>query len=468
MDSVGDRFLRDIEPCINMWRFVDIRAQAVRHPSVGWRCESFRAVLVPYDKKIAFPGLPKLPDLLVVHEMWPIDRLAELVSMLQTGELELGGERIIAKRDAGNNTWQPISTFWLRTYDRGSARTRYDFDWKAIVLTGYEGTSAMADAQLVREMLDARLQGESDPPWDGIADVRRSFIGMPPDEVQRYDLASFEVVAPIMARFGLKTALDESNLILDVEFAPTADLKKARVSAFFTYGDETVYRLPIRLDEERPLDGKDHMVVSVPIPGPCSGANCVLTYGGVQTDRRLLLRATSLTEHPHWAAFQAAVGGPEELLNALQTADGGDPFEHAVATLFHLLGFATGHFGQNTFRRGGDMADIVAFPPDQDWCLVIECTVRELDPGSKIAKLLTRTRDTEKVLPGVVVQPVLVIRHPRSDISKTARVDAADGRVALVTTDDLDGLVQLATEIPSSGKVKGHILRLVPSPTSVR
>ncbi len=467
MESAGERFLRDIGPCMAMWKSVDIRVQAVRDPSGGWRCESFRAVLVPSEEKIPFPGLPKVPNLLVVHETWPIDRLLELVSMLQKGELELRGERITARRDAGNNTWQPISTFSVRTFDRESAHARYGVDCKALVLTGFDSVTMTQDFYLSREMIDAQLQ-ESDPPWDGIADVRRSFIGLPAGEAQRQDLVWFDVVAPVMVTFGPKTALEESDLVLDVEFAPTVDLSKAYVPVFFSSGDETVERLSIRL-EGRPLEpGEARIVARVPIPAPCSGADCVLTYGGIGTDRRRLLRATSLTEDPHWAAFQAIVGGPEELLEALQKAPGGDPFEHSVATLLHLLGFMVPHFGQNTFRRGGDMADMVAFPPGEEWCLVAECTVRELDPSSKIANLLTRAKDIGRALPGYAIQPVLVIRHPRSDISKTAREDAANEKVALVAADDFDGLVQLATEIPSRGKVRDHILRLIPSSTTVR
>ncbi len=465
MESAGERFLRDIAPCMDTWKSIDIRAQAIRNPSIGWRCECFRAVLVPSEEKIPTPGLPNVPDLLVVHETWPIDRLPELLAMLLTGELELGGERIMAKRDAGNNTWQPIPTFHIMSFDREGARARYGIDYKALVMTGYDGITITGETQLMREMLDAQLQSKSDPPWDGVEDIRRSFIGILPGESQRYDWASFEVVAPVMARFGPMLALVGSNLLLDAEFEPTVDLSKARVSAFFTYGDGVVGRVLINL-EELPLGpDKARIVAQMPVPAECSGAICVLTYGGVRTDRWQLLRATSLTAHPHWAAFTAAVGGPKDLLEALQTAGGDDPFEHAVSTLFHLLGFATGHFGKNTFRRGGDMSDIVAFPPGEKWCLVIECTVRALDPSSKIQKLLTRTNDIGKALPGYAIQPVLVVR---SDISNTATEDAAKEKVALVTADDFNGLVQLATEIPSPVEVRDHILRLIPSSTSVR
>ena len=186
----------------------------------------------------------------------------------------------------------------------------------------------------------------------------------------------------------------------------------------------------------------------------------VLTYRKVSVDRRRMFKAASLAETRQWLAFRTFVGGPAELSETLKTTKGGDPFEHAVSTLLHLLGFATGHYGQNTF--GGDMTDLFATYSDEGWSLVVECTIRELDLAAKIAKLVTRAKSVARTTPGEVY-PTLVTRQPRTDISDTAREDAAREKVILITGDDLDGLVQLAAELPSPEKLRNHLLRLMPT-----
>lgn len=165
---------------------------------------------------------------------------------------------------------------------------------------------------------------------------------------------------------------------------------------------------------------------------------------------------------PDWAAFSRHVGGPEELADALRARDG-DPFEHAVAALLFLLGFATAHFGANTFRRGGDMPDMIAFAMMENWLLVVECTTRELDLPAKIAKLVTRTKEIQDVLGPYIAYPLLVTRQSRAEISKTALGDAARENVGLVTSDNFDDLVRFATEGQPIERIKDYLAKLIPS-----
>ena len=459
METEGTRYLADLKPCVDIWKSIDLRIQAVKDEQLGWRCEILRGTLIHEDRKEPSSWMrpPAIPDLLVLHEYWPISRLHELVSMLEAGELLIGGEHVMVKRHVGNQQYSP-SSLYMRSYDRTEANQRYGLDWKTTVLSAWEGFSPSQELNRARERVDSQLQS-GNPPWDGIADVRRNFIGMTEDESRRSDFMSCEVLAPFLLRFGPCT-VDGDRLSLDLRIERTINLADVGIGIVFLFGDQTAGRTHIGLGKGGHEVADGHVKISADLPEVASSAMTILTYRKVAVDRKRLFKAASLAETRQWLAFRTFVGGPTELSEALRTAKGGDPFEHAVSTLLHLLGFATGHYGQKTF--GGDMTDLFATYSDEGWSLVVECTVRELDLAAKIAKLVTRAKSTARTTPGEVY-PTLVTRQPRTDISDTAREDAAREKVILITGDDLDGLVQLATELPSPEKVRNHMLRLIPA-----
>ncbi len=459
MATEGTHFLAALEPCLDLWKSIDIRAQAATDQELGWRCETLRATLIHEDRQIPGPWMrpPAVPDFLVVHEYWPVTRLRDLVSMLESGELLISGEHLIAKRPVGSGQHRPAS-YYVRTYDRTAASERYGLDWKTVVLTGWESLGSTPELQRARERVDAQLQA-GNPPWDGVADVKRTFFGMSTDEAVRFDFMSWELVAPLFLRFG-RCALDENKMSLEVQVGPTTNFAEIGISMMFLFGDQTVGRKRIEMGKSDIEADGDSILVSEDLPETASGAMCVLTFRDVAVDRKRLFKAGSLAETPQWLAFRALIGGADELSTALRTAEGNDPFEHAVSTLLHLLGFTTGHYGQRTF--GGDMTDLFAAHSGAEWFLVVECTTRQLDLATKIAKLVTRAKEVARAMPGDV-HPVLVTRQPRTDISDTVREDAAREKVVLVTGDDLDGLVQLATELPLPDRIKNHLLRLVPA-----
>ena len=442
-----------------MWKSIDLRIQAVKDEQLGWRCEILRATLIHEDGRAPSSWMrpPAIPDLLILHEYWPISRLDDLVSMLETGDLLIGGEHVTVKRHVGNQQYSP-SSFYMRSYDRTEANQRYGLDWKTMVLSAWEGFSSSQELNRAREKVDSQLQS-GDPPWDGIADVRRNFIGMTEDEARRSDFMSCEVVAPLFLRFG-PCIVDGDTLSLDLQMERTVNPADVGIAIMFLFGDQSAGRTRMDLGKGDHEVAGGHVTISADLPEIASSAMTVLTYRKVSVDRRRMFKAASMAETRQWLAFRTFVGGPAELSETLKTTKGGDPFEHAVSTLLHLLGFATGHYGQNTF--GGDMTDLFATYSDGGWSLVVECTIRELDLAAKIAKLVTRAKSVARTIPGEVY-PTLVTRQPRTDISDTAREDAARERVILITGDDLDGLVQLAAELPSPEKVRNHLLRLMPT-----
>ncbi len=457
-------FLAEIESCKDMWRSIDLRIVAIRDSGVGWRSEGLRATLLADETITLREDLPEHPDILAIHQNWPIDYLGDLFAMLDSGALAIGRETIVVKQFAGNDQWQPLSTFWIRRYDRAASRAKFGLDWRTVVLEAYETTGGAPNWQRAREFLDGQLQ-VSNPPWNGVADLRHAFLGQPADEATRWDLRWVEVVAPIEVRFGNRSVVEGAELKLHTEAASTVAGKDVVAGILVTRGDETVARRRIVFrNRDRPFP-KSGVFGRVSLPREFSSVLCTLAYRGNSADRLSLYGTSSGDERLQWTVFGAAVGGPSDLLEALQSdAARGDPFEHAVATLFHLLGFVTAHYGRNTFPRGGDLPDIVAFAPDRNWFLVVECTARDLDYGAVVSKLVTRTQEIRATAPDFEVQPVLVVKQPRETVLATARDVAIRERVALLTEDNIRDLVGLAIANLPPDKVKDFLVGLIPSP----
>jgi len=445
-----------------MWRSIDLRIVAIRE-SGGWRNEALRATLRTDESVALREDLPEHPDVLAIHQSWPIDHLGGLFGMLDSGALVIGPETIAVKQFVGNDQWQPLSTYWVRGYDRAESRAKFGLDWRTVVLQAYEATGRKPNSQRIREILDGQLQ-VGNPPWNGVVDLRHSFLGQPADEAARVDLKFVEVVAPIAVRFGAKSVVEGAELKLHAEAASTVAGKDVVAGILVTRGDETVARRRMVFrNRDRPFP-ETGVFARIRLPPEFSGVFCTLAYRGNSTDHVSLYGTSSGNERLQWAVFGAAVGGPGDLLEALQSDDArGDPFEHAVATLFHLLGFVTAHYGRNTFDRGGDLPDIVAFAPDRNWFLVVECTSRDLDYGAVVSKLVTRTQEIRVASSGFDAQPVLVVKQPRETVLATARDVAIRERVVIVTEDNIRDLVGLAIANLPPDKAKDFLIGLIPS-----
>ena len=447
-----------------MWQSIDLRVLAIRDPRVGWRNEGLRALLLPDQALNLTQGLPAHPELLALHELWPIDRLEDLIRMLDVGELSIGGETIHVKEYAGgDNQWRPLGSYWVPARDRAESRAKTGLDWRTVLLQAYDSSGFPPNWQRAREVLDSQLQ-VGEPPWNGVTDLRHGFLGQSADDAVRHDLKWVEVVAPIMVRFGTQNTVEGATLKLQAEAAPRVIGDDVVAGLFAMRGDQTLSKRRVAFRNRGRSFPKEGVIRRVAVPSEFSSIACVLTYRGLPSDRLQLLGTVSGTERVQWAVFGATVGSPGELLEALLSdAASGDRFEHAVATLFHLLGFVTSHPGQNTFGRGGDLPDIIAFAPERNWLLVIECTARDLDYGAVVAKLVTRSREIQSAVPEFDAMPVLVVRKPRDVVMATASSNAIRERVAILTSDEFNDFLQLAIANLPPDKVRDFLVGLIPS-----
>ena len=454
-------FMREVAPVRDLWRWIDLRVIALREPDLGWRCDRLRAILA-YEEPELITNLPDLPDglgMLATHAKWPVGRLEDLAAGLQAGEVDIDGTTLHVKGEAGTAIWRPLSPY-VRAYDREESRAGFGVDFATLVLHAWGNVGRDQRRTRLQETLDARLRAAPDRPWDGIADLRRSFIGQTADESQRHEALSADIVAPLLVRLCEDTAVRGTDLNVAVEGAPSADLSGIRVAVFVKVADRVAERTYVPLEAREAtvtaFSSRGHLKLAVPF----SGVSCALTFRGVDADSKVLLGPGAGPEHLRWSLFRALVGGPESLRDVLGALPGGDPFEHAVATLFHLLGFAVHHFGRNTF--GTDLPDMLAVAPG-DLAYVIECTSRAVDAGGEIAKLATRTREMRQAVPGRDLRPVFVTGQPRTAIPDAAKEDAAKEHMVIIASEDLQALIELSVENPNTRTVADHLGRLIPS-----
>lgn len=453
-----ESFQHEIEPLLETYRSIDLRVVADRLPDQRWRVLRLRASLLSEENVNPASDLPAIPDLFVAQHRWPASALGSLLQGLETGELSIEGTVVHAKLDAGNNTWRPLS-YHTRAYERNAAQGEFQLDRRVIALQGYGSMSNTGQWYRERDRLNAALRN-ADPPWDGLAEMYRGFVGEAAPTGEIGD-AQVWVLAPLPVRF--KEARLGPELVTEVECFSTIDPSQVALAVMFTMEGRTVKRLRVRLSDAS-RSPNDLYMLPVPLPQAFSGITCALTYRGLDADRRDLFRAGQGGVRRSWSLLSPTIGTPEDFSDRIQDLSG-DQLEHAIAVLFHLLGFSVVHIGKHAFNT--DSPDILAFSPTGDWTCVIEATAggsgREPDLPAKIEKLSARTREILQASQDVRVLPVLVTPRSPALITEGARQRAAAEGVSLITADKLRQLVMLSTGAPPARLVIDFLSNSIPS-----
>lgn len=460
MTAEVEDFRREVEPLLETYRSIDVRVVADRLPDRRWRVLRLRALLNPEEEIEALADPPALPELFVAQLRWPASALDKLLQGFVTGELTIKETTVYAQQDAGNNTWRPFNSY-ARAYERTAAYGEFQLDRRLIVLQGYGTISNTSQWYRERDRLNAALRAAK-PPWDGLAEVYRGFIGEPTPTGELNDTQAW-IIAPLPVRLKEVRLGPEPELSTEVECFKTINPSQAALAVLFTMEGRNVKRLRVALSDARPSPDESYKL-AIPLPEAFSGITCALTYGGLDADRQDLFRAGQGGAPKSWSILAPTIGSPEDFSDRLQDLNG-DPLEHGIAVLFHLLGFSVVHTGKNAFNT--DSPDIIAFSPIGDWMCVIEATAggpgREPDLPAKIEKLSARTKEIHQSSQGLRVMPVLVIPRSPGLITEGARQRAATEGVSLITADKLRQLVTLSTGAPPARLVIDFLSSSIPS-----
>ncbi|SRR6266571_2996078 len=453
MLSQFDEFTSAIEPIKHIWRWIDVRVLAVDERDLGWLCDYLRVVFVA-TKPTRWKDLPEVEGLLVRHEILPMDGLGDLFAMVGSGDVRLGDE-VIHIRQGGSSQFQVATGYSTRWFERPISAGEFGVDCKTFALQTWISMSVTNERYRRFELLDGRLK-DHNPPWDGLSHLRTAFLSMNANAAARQDAAHVDILAPLFLRLGPRCSVRGTRCTIEPEVEETLKTEFVAAALFGFEGATISHSQRVRFS---PAEGTS--LKKVGLPKRFNPVRCVLTYRGMSAEVRDLYQDLAKVPGARWAAFRAIVGPPEELEEALSEKSS-DPLEHAIATLLHLMGFSVVHYGRNTFARGGDMADIVAFSEDGSVILLVECTARAVDPSSEIAKLATRARELQNRVSNAVVQPVFWTQQQRAELIDPAIDLATKERVAIITLDELKDLMNVATHAPSASRATQVISGLIP------
>ncbi len=450
-----EEFRTDLGRFMDMWRLIDVRVLAVEEPGQGWLCD--RLVVMLLDQKMPRPRhLPDVDGLLVRHQALRIEQFSAFLETISSGELRVGQDTVHLRQNGpGPDRFEPITAYSARWRERQASELEFGIDAKTLALEAWASLVLTGERHRRLDAIAARLR-DADPPWDGLPHLRTTFLRLNPEEMPREDIARVEILAPLPLRLGERTSVRGNRCTVQPEFANTVKVDDIAAALFGFDGGTIAQTQRVSFSRRRGRTPRGVM-----LPRRFDPVRCILTYRGFSIETRDLYQDQAKIPGAKWAAFHAIVGEPEELQAAL-ARNRGDPLEHTVATLLHLMGLSVAHYSRNAFSRGGDMADIAAFDEGGNVVVLVECTARSLDPGSEIARLATRAREIQKRMPQTTVQPVFWTQQARSDLIQAALEVAVQEEVAVVTLDDVAGLIAVASATPSAARAVQALRAFIP------
>jgi len=441
-----ERFRNSIDPFLEDWNSIDLRVVAQLGTDDRWHFDSVGAILSRESLRAPLhQGLPSFPNLLVSHERWKKEKIGDLLDCIAKGELPIGKDVVHIKYQQGQE-WKPYE---IQDYQfRNRTRTRSEFGLEFATFALRIWGSVLFDNERLRR-IDSALRS-CEHPWDGLADLREHFVGLPFDTANRPDAAMADIIAPLNVRLGDDSTLNDRILKVSIVSDPALDSRHISLSVISTVSNGSTLRAQYSLKNKKRL-------LKIELPSRPAKADVIAIYRGVDVDRLEF----STSSNPRIALLEQLGLTLDAFQSRLENSQGRD-FERWSSILLQSLGMSPGHFGGTNL----DAPDIIAFSDDAEWLLVAECTVAEPDLGGKLTKLASRTKQIGTALKSMTVTPVLFTAKPRNLLNKTDVEKASKEQIAILTKDDIIDLLKMARETPQLEKLQKYVLSKIPHQVS--
>lgn len=427
-----DLLKEPLKPYLADWQAVDLKVIAVRSREGKWIYNSIRVLLdaEPVSQPIR-KDAPNIEGLLVLHERWDISRIDELLASVLAGELNVGGQPVNIKSFTGSD-WR-LEAPRPFTFVGQDSTSRYGASFPSYVL---EIQSSMGGAidKAIGEKID-RAISVSNPPWDGIGELRENYVGIEDWRDITYEWSRLDFVAPLNVRLD-SIQIDGNKVHVSISKSELTAVDKLTVSIIGTKAYDTTDRRVEKLEGNKSQDPSKLNACFNLTSGP-SKLRVVLGYRGMAVDSGTVFMTGARARPSVRVLDLMGISSLQQLL-----AKDGEPLERGVTLLFHGLGFDTANYARGFL----DSNDIVAFAGPKGPVFVIECTGGILNQRDKLAKLVQRTSEVRERVEGLEVRSVIVTSLPSKSISASNKEAARSDNIIVINADDIPKLLQMIAE----------------------
>lgn len=416
--------VRRYEP---IWQSLDIRYSALRARDCWWNFVT--EVKLHFDPPT--PSGPEsqvqLDDFIAGHLSVPISELDAILSLVDQGTLNFGGQVIKLAQPTragdGSLTEYPAHPFFGVFHQEDSYRPFWQPEPDSV---GYQvGSSSSSLHEILNQEVWNDIERRlliHDPPYFGLEDVLLYLLrSNPPNQLG--GATRFWVTAPLYTRIESTELTEARDLKLHVRAPPRARRRDLRVVARTAAGS-TIERIVVRAPgDTNDIAGPDPVVLTVPLRGR-DWIDGAVIFGIERVDRFQLSLPSPDFANPRFAALTITDLGSQRLGQFLEGDESSLRIENGqevgMSWLLGLCGLQVISSGLRGFNMG-DAPDLVAFVPYANQGMVVETTLRDLMGAGKLVRLRDRSSALSRELPNFEVVAVAV----------TAKQSLSDPEVAL-------------------------------------
>ena len=441
MSDIPLDFKNFISQFMDNWRTIDIRVLAWKI-EIGWLFHQIRIVLDSKPvKKPTFEDIPKIENLLAIHERWDINKLNQLLDSLETAELEIGGETIHIKTWNGQ-LWKPLNNLSYRYHDKDNPFQKYGINYMSCSLQGYSSRQVNYNE---KEIINHQLRTYKHP-WDGLKDLRMNFIGLN-EQWSSLDNSNLAIIAPIFLKIN-EIQLENKDIIVNIEKSDMIKFEDILLSIISQYEYNDISRINQPIIQNKTIVKLNNTPVKSKI---------MINYRKHVPDSKEIY---GYTTNQRVKIFQELSGDIQDLLEDVPEKGrrSSRNFEVKISLLFHILGFSPAYYGFGS----DDVPDVLVFDKDNKSVMVIECTLLQPDINNKLSKLSSRTKNIELIIPDIQVLPILITALSRDRINKSDEDKAETEAIAIITSNEFDSLITMGLEQASATEIFDYIHTLIP------
>lgn len=428
-------FREEVARMRTRWNRLEVRNLGQLGKGGEWILLGLRAELRASKTDVGVP-VPKAECILAGRSLAPPDEFGALIEQLRAGKLHSEEGDFVwpqNRKDAAH-----LELFFNK-YERGQAKRRFGIDYStwALEASAFPG-NLVAEARTGR--IDSALRAAK-PPWNGLDDVRKRFLGFRESGWGGRDDARVEILAPTYLRLGPTTEIRGTDVHIDVQGEGTVRSEVLEASVIATMPDGSTR--PVA--EPNPLVSDETPIPTewyVRFPETPVEATVHLLFEGVDVDTARVLGPVPLRADLRVRLMERFGVTPQDLRKQLaQQKVGGTKVwneSQQVGFLQQVLfvaGFST------VPMTGRDAPDLWAGLPGSGPWIVVDCTQREADQNNKITKTANRAKEIE-ALPGLSGLAVVATLLKRDEVNPSDEETAAREGVAILTLDDLEELVE--------------------------